>query len=114
MPGRAEKRRMSALRFQRMRTDTAKAQSQAAFVVIRRLYSECLPLWRSCQRGDCRRHRRCFDNAPVCLKRAWPLLPEAAQDAAIRQVRQGGPRRVAAASETEWSLRRYPPSNFVR
>ena len=114
MPGRAEKRRQRQLRFQRMPDDKAKALREAAFDAIRRLYAECLPLWQSCRRGQCRRHRRCIGNSQACLKRAWPLVPRAVQEAVFAQVRNGGPRRVPPATEREQSLRSYPPTNFVR
>jgi len=113
MPGQAEKIRQRQLRFQRMQTDVAKAQSQAAAAVVRKLYAECLPLWPSCRRGGCRRHRCCIGNALLCLKRAWPLAPQAVQDAAVVAVRQGGPRRLPAATEMEQNYRRLPPTNFV-
>jgi len=92
------------------------AQREAAFAAIRRLYCEALPLWRSCARPFCRRHRRCGADdkgCRACLARAWPLLPAAEQNRAHWSVSVGGPRRLPPATHMEWALRRYPPSNFV-
>jgi hypothetical protein len=33
--------------------------------------------------------------------------------AAYKAVTAGGPRRLPPATHMEWSLRRYPPTNFV-
>jgi hypothetical protein len=90
-----------------------KAQREAAFVAIRKLYCESLPLWRSCARGYCRRHHACGGDERPCLKRTWPLMPPHVQDEAYTLVRHGGPRRLPAATNKEWILRGYPPSNFV-
>jgi hypothetical protein len=89
------------------------AQREAAFAAIRRLYAELLPLWRFCERGYCRRHKRCSGNVEPCLQRAWTLIPEKLQDEAQAQVIVGGPRRMAPATHMEWQLRRYPATNFV-
>jgi len=88
-------------------------QREAAFAAIRLLYAEVLPLWRCCGRGHCRRHKRCCGDARSCVKRCWPQMPPQRQNAAYRQVMAGGPLRVPPATHMEWSLRRYPPSNFV-
>jgi hypothetical protein len=92
--------------------DEHKAQREAAFAAIRRLYREALPLWRVCARGYCRRHKSCA-GAADCLKRGWPLMPPHLQAAAFAEVRAGGPRRQPPATHLEWDLRNYPPSNFV-
>ncbi|MGB6535248.1 MAG: hypothetical protein WBF58_04720 [Xanthobacteraceae bacterium] len=89
------------------------AQRQAAFMAIRQLYCESLPLWRSCARGHCRRHRCCSGDGPACLKRGWPLTPPQVQAQACELVSRGGPRRIPSATHVEWVLRTYPPSNFV-
>ena len=90
------------------------AQREAAFAAIRVLYCESLPLWRTCSRGRCRRHRCCSGDGAACLRRAWPLMPAEVQERAYELVRRGGPRGVWAATRREWHLRGYPPSNFVR
>jgi hypothetical protein len=90
-----------------------KAQAEAAFAAIRALYCESLPLWRTCARGFCRRHHACGGDNRACLKRTWPLMPEAVQTQAYELVRRGGPRRLRAATHREWILRGYPPSNFT-
>ena len=90
-----------------------KAQRRAAFVAIRALYAALMPLWRTCSRGYCRRHRCCNGEVRACLERSWPLLPKAEQNRICAQVAKGGPRRIPPATHTEWSLRRFPPSNFV-
>ena len=71
--------------------------------------------WHSCQRGYCRRHHCCIAEAGpgACLKRHWPLMTPAEQKAAHIEVINGGPQRVRPRTHTEWSLRRFPPSNFV-
>ena len=89
------------------------AQRNAAFAAIRRLYCESLPLWRSCPRGSCRRHRCCNGDSTACLRRTWPLMPQDLQQQAYDQVRRGGPRRVWPATSMEWKLRGFPPTNFV-
>ena len=90
-----------------------KAQRDAAFTAIRQLYCEVLPLWRTCSRGYCRRHRTCRAGGAGCLPRAWKLTPADAQQRACDLVRRGGPRRLRPATHTELRLRRFPPSNFV-
>jgi len=89
------------------------AQREAAFAAIRRLYCECLPLWRSCARGPCRRHRACGGDGAVCLKRTWPLMPQELQQKAFDLVRHGGPRGLSPATQRESILRGFPPTNFV-
>jgi hypothetical protein len=89
------------------------AQREIAFAAIRLLYREVLPLWRTCRRGLCRRHRRCCGEVRGCLARGWPLLSQAQQEMAFAQVKHGGPRRVPPATQLERQLRRFPPSNFV-
>jgi hypothetical protein len=70
---------------------------------------------KSCQRGYCRRHHCCIAEAGpgACLGRHWPLLTRAEQEAAHFEVIDGGPQRVRPQTSAEWSLRRFPPSNFV-
>ncbi len=97
----------------RLTPDEQKAQREAAFAVIRRLYCEVLPLWRTCPRGLCRRHRNCFGEARICLPRAWPLTPLGLQKLASQQVAAGGSRRIPPATHMEWELRRFPATNFV-
>lgn len=45
--------------------------------------------------------------------RHWPLMTRAEQDKAHIEVINGGPRRQRPQTRIEWSLRRFPPSNFV-
>jgi hypothetical protein len=40
-------------------------------------------------------------------------MTRAEQDKAHIEVINGGSRRVRPQTSTEWSLRRFPPSNFV-
>jgi hypothetical protein len=89
-------------------------QREAAFASIKRLYCESLPLWSTCERAYCRRHRCCRGDGKVCLPRTWKLMPPEVQERAYDLVRQGGPRGVPPATLREWHLRGYPPSNFVR
>jgi hypothetical protein len=109
-----KKRRRRGLTNKRLTPDEQEAQREAAFAAIRRLYAEVLPLWRFCGRGFCRRHKQCGgkDVSP-CLQRGWPLMPPEVRTRAYREVIAGGPRRMPAASQIEWDLRRYPSSNFV-
>jgi hypothetical protein len=95
-----------------MRQDEV-VQREAAFAVIRRLYCESLPLWRSCGRGYCRRHHSCIGEARSCLRRGWPLTPAPLQARACWEVIAGGPQRRPPATPVERRLRRYPPTNFV-
>jgi hypothetical protein len=113
MAGRRKKPGKRGLYSKRLTPDEQAAQREAAFAAIRRLYCEALPLWRSCPRGYCRRHRCCRGDTRACLKRGWPLMPPELQSEACRQVAAGGPRRVPPATHTEWDLRRFPPTNFV-
>jgi hypothetical protein len=96
----------------RLTFDETRARREAAFVAIKALYRECLPLWRVCRRGACRRHHTCAGDAD-CLPRGWPRMPEAAQWAAFKDVQKGGPRRLSPATDNEMRLRHFPPSNFT-
>ena len=90
-----------------------KAQRKAAFATIRALYAAVMPLWRSCGRGYCLRHRCCAGDVRACVARSWPLLSKAEQNRVYAQVVKGGPQRIPPQNHTEWSLRRFPSSNFV-
>jgi hypothetical protein len=112
MPNRSKRKKRS--RYIDAATEAGRqAQREAAFAAIRRLYCESLPLWRTCSRGYCRRHRCCGADGAVCLPRAWPIMPPDVQEQAYELVRRGGPRRLRPATHMEWILRGYPPSNFV-
>ena len=113
MTKRRKKSGRRGLYNKRLTPDGQAAQREAAFAAIRRLYAEALPLWRSCPRGYCRRHKACSGEASTCLKRGWPLMPAELQRLAFDQVMAGGPRRLPPATHTEWHLRCFPPSNFV-
>jgi hypothetical protein len=89
------------------------AQRKAAFVAIRALFCAVTEPWLSCGRGHCRRHHRCIGNPGACLERHWPLMPEAAREQAHDAVINGGPHRLRPRTRIEWSLRGFPPSNFV-
>jgi hypothetical protein len=89
------------------------ARREAAFAAIRALYAEVLPLWRSCARGYCRRHKICAGDGQACVKRAWPQLPQAVRAAAFDSVKVGGPGRVPPRTAVEFRLRSFPPGNFV-
>ena len=99
----------------RLTPEQESAQSKAAFAAIRALFCQVTEPWHSCQRGYCRRHHCCVSEAGpgACLGRHWPLLTPAEQKAAQFEVIDGGPRRQQPQTHTEWSLRRFPPSNFV-
>jgi hypothetical protein len=112
MPRRRKKQGRRGLYNKRATPDEQVVQREAAFAAIGRLYCEVLPLWRVCARGYCRRHRCCLGDAG-CLKRGWPLMPLELRQRAVGQVVAGGPRRVPPATQTEWELRSFPPSNFV-
>jgi hypothetical protein len=114
MAGRHRKRRGRSRYIDAATEAGRKQQREAAFASIRRLYGESLPLWQSCSRAYCRRHRCCRDDGKVCLPRTWRAMPPDAQQAAYDLVRRGGPRRLRAATHLEWVLRGYPPTNFVR
>jgi hypothetical protein len=112
MPQRRRRKKKS--RYADATTDAGvKAQREAAFVAIRALYCESLPLWRTCARGYCRRHHACGGDGPACLKRTWPLMPKHVQEQAYTLDMRGGPRRLRSATHKEWLLRGYPPTNFV-
>ncbi len=113
MAGRRKKSGRRGLYHKRTTPDEQAAQREAAFAAIRRLYGEALPLWRSCRRGYCRRHKQCAGDVGPCVARAWPLMPASLQELAYKEVMAGGPRRIAPATHREWLLRRFPPSNFV-
>jgi len=99
--------------YKRTTPDEEAALREAAFAAIKKLYGECLPLWRSCMSGRCRRHKTCAGAAAACLVRAWPLMPAALQKQAYDLVQVGGPRRLPPTTHAEWELRRFPPTNFV-
>jgi hypothetical protein len=88
-------------------------QRDRAFAAIRRLYCESVPLWRVCERGPCRRNKRCCGDPEACLERGWKLFSAAERDRAWAAVQHGGPRRVAPATASEKGLRHYPASNFT-
>jgi len=110
---RKKKRGQRGLWSKRLTPEEEVEQREAAFAAIRQLYAESLPLWRSCRRGYCRRHKLCSGDVRRCLKRCWPLMPPELQAQAAHQVIAGGPRHVRAVTHNEWHLRRYPPTNFV-
>src|SRR5260370_79608 len=99
----------------RLTPEQESAQRKAAFAAIRALFCQVTQPWKSCQRGYCGRHHGCIAEAGpgACLGRHWPLLTPAEQKAAHFDVIDGGPRRQQPQTHTEWSLRRFPPSNFV-
>ena len=99
----------------RLTPEQESAHRKAAFAAIRALFCQVTEPWRSCQRGYCRRHHGCIAEAGpgACLGRHWPLLTPAEQKAAHIEVINGGSRRQQPQTYTEWSLRRFPPSNFV-
>ena len=99
--------------YKRMTPEEEVEQREAAFIAIKRLYRESLPLWRVCPRGFCRRHRACGGFDADCLPRGWKLMPPAAQNEACRLVMLGGPHRRPPATNVEKELRHFPPSNFV-
>jgi hypothetical protein len=113
MTPRRRKSKRRGLFNKRLTPDEQAAQREAAFAAIRRLYGEALPLWRSCRRGFCRRHKACIGDVQSCLARGWPHMPPELQIEAHHAVMRGGPRRLPPATHTEWRLRRFPPSNFV-
>jgi hypothetical protein len=88
-------------------------QRNRAFVAIRKLYCESLPLWRVCLRAVCRRNKCCRGDPQACLKRGWKLFPVAEQNRAWHAVQHGGPRHVRPATAMEKGLRHYPSSNFT-
>jgi hypothetical protein len=99
--------------WQRLKPEEAERRRKAAFTAIRKLFAEVVPVWASCQRGHCRRHRRCAGDIGACLARGWPLLSPDAQEAAHLEVIMGGPRRLPPQTRSELDLRGFPPSNFV-
>jgi hypothetical protein len=112
----AKRRKRAGMRgrfYKRITPEEEVEQREAAFAAIRRLYSEVLPLWRSCARGYCRRHRCCVGDVRKCLARGWPLTSGAMQLQNWHAVIAGGPQRRPPATAIEQGLRRYPPSNFV-
>jgi hypothetical protein len=115
MPKRRKKSRERPHTPKRLTPEQESAQSKAAFAAIRALFSQVTQPWRSCQRGYCRRHHCCVSEAGpgACLRRHWPLLTPAEQKAAHIEVIDGGSQRQQPQTYTEWSLRRFPPSNFV-
>ena len=88
-------------------------QRERAFVAIRKLYGESLPLWRVCARGFCRRNKCCGGDPQKCVIRGWKLFSTAQQDRAWWAVQHGGPRHVPPATALEKNLRHFPPSNFT-
>lgn len=100
-----------------MTPEQKEAQRQQAFVSIKRLYRESLPLWTRCRRGACRRRcsaeQRSMKEAQLCLTRGRPNFSEAARDNAYAQVQSGGPSRRPPVTVMVREPRHYPPSNFV-
>jgi hypothetical protein len=114
MPKRKKKPGKRGQWNKRLTPEEQRERKEEAFAAIRKLYAEVLPVWRSCQRGFCRRHRCCRGaDAQRCLERCWPLLSEQQQTQAWCQVIAGGPRHIRPATSTEQNLRDFPPTNFV-
>ena len=113
MAGRRVKRRGRSRYIDAVTEAGQEKQREAAFASIKRLYCESLPLWSTCARAYCRRHRCCRGDGKVCLPRTWKVMPPDVQKRAYDLVRQGGPRGVPSATLREWQLRGYPPTNFV-
>ena len=88
-------------------------QREQAFVAIKKLYCESMPLWRVCVRGICRRNKGCRGEPVKCLTRGWKLFSDAEQDRAWAAVQHGGPRHLPPATAMEKGLRHYPSSNFT-
>jgi|ERR1051326_7183838 hypothetical protein len=88
-------------------------QRHGAFVAIRKLYGESLPLWRVCARGFCRRNKCCRGDPQACVIRGWERFSPAEQNRAWRAVQHGGPRHLPPATAREKLLRHYPASNFT-
>jgi hypothetical protein len=111
----AQKIERSSHTPKRLTPEQESAQRKAAFAAIRALFCQVAQPWHNCQRGYCRRHHCCIGEAGpgACLGRHWPLMTRAEQDKAHVEVIEGGPRRLWPQTGTEWSLRRFPPSNFV-
>jgi hypothetical protein len=115
MPTRRKKSNERPLTPKRLTPEQESAQRKAAFAAIRVLFCQVTQPWHSCQRGYCRRHHCCVGAAGpgACLGRHWPLMTRAEQETAHIEVINGGPRRARPQTRIEWSLRRFPPSNFV-
>jgi hypothetical protein len=115
MPKRRKKKRGQRGQWNKRQTpEEQRERKEVAFAAIRKLYAEVLPLWRSCRRGYCRRHKMCGGaDALPCLTRTWPLLSKNLQTQAWWAVVAGGPRRIRPATQFEQHSRNYPPTNFV-
>jgi hypothetical protein len=93
--------------FLKRRTfEEGRALVGAAHSTTHRLYCDALSLWRRCSKRSCRRHRRCCGEPTGCLLRGLPYVPPSRRRNAQQAVIAGGPRRVAPATHTEWSIRR--------
>ena len=113
MPRRRRRKRKS--RYADAKTENGlQVQRAAAYVAIRALYCESVPLWRACTRGFCRRNQACSGNSNTCLERAWPLLPPHVQNEASALVERGGPHGLRPATHREAVMRGHEPSEFVR
>jgi hypothetical protein len=93
--------------------DEGRALMDAAHIATQRLYCDVLRFWRNCPKASCRRHRRCAGEATWCLRRNFPLVPEAERARARNDVIAGGPLHLSPATHIEWQVRRAPLAAVV-
>jgi hypothetical protein len=89
------------------------ARRNAALAATQRLYCDVLALWKGCRNKQCKRQRSCMGEPAVCLKAAWPGVPQHRHNEIREAVIAGGPRRKKPQTHVEWNLRRYPPSSLT-
>jgi hypothetical protein len=89
------------------------ARRNAALAATQRLYCDVLALWKGCRNKQCKRQRSCMGEPAVCLKAAWPGVPQHCHNELRDAVIAGGPRRKKPETHVEWNLRRYPPSSLT-
>jgi hypothetical protein len=83
-----------------------KAEADAAHSATQRLYCDALMFWRYCGLRACRRHRHCRGDPARCLVLGHIYVPLSKRLKAQKEAIAGGPRRVAPATQIEWTVRR--------
>jgi hypothetical protein len=95
--------------WRRLRPEEEAQHRKAAFTAIRKLYAEVVPLWASCRRGACRRHRCCGGDIRACLERSLHV----SMDHRVEPGGVGVNERAAAARRAR-TARRYDRADGLR
>ena len=96
MAKRRRRRKQRGLYNKRYTPDEQVVQREIAFAAIKRLYAETLPVWRTCTRGFCRRHKCCTGDVGACLARTPAAAPGAVAGGGVPDSQGRRPAPLAA------------------